>query len=393
MKQLILIMVICAFAGAKMEAQQFETSNAMAPKWYFIYVKGSEDNAGKVVTEIDGKVLGQPVEPGFAAKAKQLWRIERVPDATGALRYESINKYSGKKLDIVYDDILEQRIAVVSDTPSTVWTISQQSVNYFYLRIVTQPKEGASGAGYLTQGGSALNSMLYFTKNANVADAQFQFISVDAPILSNEEDTVWLFVQNALNDKYLTEVETTADIQLSLQDFTDNNHYQLWKIMNNPALEGSVNFVNRATGHLISTAPIHGKYDYVRYTDAETAGWIINTLENNCYEVRTAAADLEKYWYAATEGTASAAYVKGASLNTGFAWKFRLGEDGVPTTVNVPEYDPIRILVKNRRILVEGADQYRIYTVCGAGLNENDELPAGVYLVVIKNKTIKILVR
>jgi hypothetical protein len=392
MRYLTLTIIICFFALAKGEAQQFEASTAGAPKWYLIKVKGTGDNIDKVVTEIDGKAIGMPTEAGLAAKAKQFWRIEAVPNTT---HYEIINKHSGRKLDVYYDDALGERIASVNETPSTRWTISL-SGGYYSLRIVTQPQGGISGAGYLTQGGTSLNSALYFTKSYTVADAQFQFISIDMPILSNDDETAWFSIHNArsgLSDKCLTEVETTADVKLSLQEYTDNNFRQQWKLVSIPGSESPVNFINRATGHLISTTPVYGLYDYVRYADAETAGWTIDELGSNQYEVRAGSADMGKYWYAATGGQASAGYVKGASLNTGFAWKFQLRDEIIFNSIYIPEYDNKRILVKNKRIYVEGADQYRIYTIYGASVDKNRELPTGIYLVTIKNKATKILVK
>jgi hypothetical protein len=384
-------MMICAFAGAKAGAQPFEPSDATAPKWYFIQVKGAGDTAGKVITEINGKVTGQPVETGLTAIAKQLWRIEAVP-GTGTVRYALINKYSGKKLDVSYDAVLNERIAIVSETPSTSWAIQPKPGDYYYdLRTVTQPSGGEKGATYLTQGGAALHSALYFTKLSG-DDTQFQFNSLDAPIVSNDNETAWLGIQSVLSDKYLTEVETTDYIKFSMQDLVTDNHRQQWKIVNNSGSEGSVNFVNRATGHLISSTPVYDIYYYARYADAESAGWTIDRLENSQYEVHTGPVDTGKYWYAATDGETPASYVAGASLNTGFAWKFQLMAEDI-TAINVPEYDNLRVYAKNRRIYVEGADQYRVYTIYGTPVSGNDELPAGVYLVTIKNKTTKILVK
>jgi hypothetical protein len=395
MKQLILITVICAFALTEASAQSFETGTATNPHWYFIQVKGSGDNAGKVVTEIDGRAYGRPKETGFAAKAKQLWRIEIVPN-TSPVRYEVINKHSGNKLDVVYDSDLNERMAVVSETPSTIWTIQLQAGNYYTLRIVTQPQGGLTGAGYLTQGGESLNQALYFTKSAGNADAQFQFISIDAPVVSEGSETIWFSIhnaQNAFSNQCLTEVETATNTQLSLLDFTANNHRQLWKIVNNPASAGTVNFVNRQTGHLISAEPLYDIYNYARFTDNETSGWTIDDLGSNQYEVRTGVPEERKYWYAATAGVASAGYRQGASSNTGFAWQFRLRDDGTTQAFHTPESNLTRVWVENKRIFVEGNEHYRVYTLYGTRVNENSELPAGIYLVSVKNKTTKVLVK
>jgi hypothetical protein len=396
MKQLIIAILICAFAGAKTYAQPFETSDATTPKWYFIQVKGTGDNAGKVVTEEDGKAIGRSVA-GLADRAKQLWRIETTNNAS---QWVIINKYSGKKLDVSYDADLGERIAVVSETPATEWTTKLIAGNYCWLRIVKQPSGGVSGAGYLTQSGSSLHSALYFTKtDANNPDdnAQFQFVSIDAPVLSDNYGTVWFAIRNAQNggtDKCLTEIETTENIKFSMQDFASTNRRQQWKIVSNPGQNGSVNFVNRETGHLISSTPVYDlSYYYVQYAGSEGAGWSIDELGNNQYEVRTGPAAAGNYWYAATDGQPTAMYTKGASLNTGFAWKFQFCDEEILTAIEAPQQDRIRVYVQDRRIYVEGADQYRVYTVYGTTVNANGQLPVGVYLVTTKNKTTKILVK
>jgi hypothetical protein len=191
----------------------------------------------------------------------------------------------------------------------------------------------------------------------------------------------------------LTEVETTANIKFSMQDYTANNHRQQWKIVNNLASAGSVNFVNRATGNLISAVPVYDIYNYVQYAATETNGWQIDSLGNNQYQVRTGPTGTEKYWNAATAGEAQDNYPKNTVLNTGFAWKFHLVDDGIYSAIDLPEYDNLRVLVKDRRIHVEGSAQYRIYTIQGISVNKNSELPSGIYLVTIKNKTVKVLVK
>jgi hypothetical protein len=396
MKRLIIIIIIGALAGTKTSAQPFETSDATAPKWYFIQVKGSGDNAGKVLAEIDGAIVGRPAETGLAARATQLWRLEAVPNTEE--QCEIINKHTGKKLDVFYDAAGDRRIAVASETPSTRWTIRELSGNYFSLRIVTQPEGGISGAVYLTIDGTDPDPAFYFTRNApnTNSEAQFQFISVDIPTVSDERETAWFTIRNAQNDlsgKCLAELETAADTKLSLQDFDAVNLRQQWKIVANPASEGSVNFVNRETEHLISTSPLYGFYDYLPYADTETTGWTINKLEDNQYEVHTGRLEAGKYWYAATEGRIADRYAKGASLNTGFAWKFQLRDEDIYNAIKLPEQDNVRIYAKDRRICVEGTDRYRIHTIYGTPVNKNRELPTGIYLVTVKNKTTKILVR
>jgi hypothetical protein len=395
MKKLSLLF-ISAIAAVNLMAQQFETSTAASPQWYIIQVKGSGDRAGLVVTEIDGQVSGRPLASGVSAKSRQMWRFEAMPENS---RYEIVNRYSGRKLDVYYDAARGERIAKTSETPSTVWRIEATGIDAnYYLRLVTQPEGGISGAGYLTQGGEELNSALYFTKlGADKDNLLFQFISMNLPVTSTENETVWFSIrsaQSALAGKLLTEIESTGNVQLALNESADGDLRQHWKIVANSASEGTVNFVNRATGNLISSVPVFDIYYYMQHAGTETAGWQMDSLGNNQYAIHTGAAGLERYWNAATAGQVPASYRKEAVLHSGFAWRFQFVDSDTPAAIVLPEYGNWRVRAENRRIHVEGADSYRIYTIQGIRVNRNSELLPGIYFVTVhNNKTVKVLVK
>ena len=59
----------------------------------------------------------------------------------------------------------------------------------------------------------------------------------------------------------------------------------------------------------------------------------------------------------------------------------------------IAEKDPIEIYVDGSSIIVEGADNYEIYTEGGLLVPANAELVPGIYIVKVAGQTIKIQVK
>lgn len=384
--------MICALLGTKVWAQLFETSTEANPKWYYIQVDGTGDNVGKVVTESNGQIVGMPIANGLVAKAKQLWRFE----ASATANQFVIVSNSGKKLDVAYDATLGKRIAVISETPTTEWKTDTYSTS-FYLSIVTQPTQGTGK--YLTVGDATLDNLIYF--DSTNLNARFKFISFDVPLISTDDEIAWMLIRTTktgLSNQCVTEEDetNTSDIKLSMQDYAAGNFRQQWKIVS--ATGSAVNFVNRATGHLIGTTPVFNVYNYIQYIPANetTGGWTIAPLTSNQYEVYTGPANAGKYWNAATENEDRTDYKAGASLNTGFAWifQFMATETNTPDAIHTPEgSNEVSVYARDRRIYVNSTDPYQVYTLYGVRVNGNQELPAGVYLVSVKGQTAKVIVK
>jgi hypothetical protein len=296
-------------------------------------------------------------------------------------------------------------VATVNETPTTNWKMYLQlGSGYYRISITTEPAGGTAGATSLKQNGLIGNYGLECIASSSAnEDSYFQLLPFDEyPTISSDDDITWLTIssaQSSLSGKCLTELAGTSspNIQYSMATIETNNSLQQWKIVKkNPAAgDGLVEFINRSTGHVISTSPVYDiQYSYVQYAEnaSSSVGWKLRPLANYQYEVYTGAADAGKFWNAATAGNAASEYREGNSLNTGFAWKFRAVTDVTAIyTPSLPE--GVRVFAKEGRICVEGADQYTVHTIYGARVDETMKLQTGVYLVTVKGKTSKVLVK
>jgi WD40 repeat protein len=217
----------------------------------------------------------------------------------------------------------------------------------------------------------------------------------EIPIASADGATVWMNIRNPKTNKYLTdEVSSVPDMNFILES-QSNSQAQQWKIIAKE--NGNVEFVNRATGNLISTVTNLDKYYYVDYTvdPAGNTGWKYALASDGDvqYEVYTTDDGVISYWNATTNGQAPDVYSTGNTANSTYAWIFSW-VDETRTGIHPPLVsDNIRVYSENKRIYVEGCDEYRVITVSGMPVRKNIELPIGIYLVTVKGKTTKILVK
>jgi hypothetical protein len=65
------------------------------------------------------------------------------------------------------------------------------------------------------------------------------------------------------------------------------------------------------------------------------------------------------------------------------------------TTVNTHYCQPneVRIYVMDNRIVVEETDEYAIYSLNGIKINKADRLLPGIYIVIVGNKSHKVIIR
>jgi hypothetical protein len=395
-KLFICFLLFCLFLPV--QAQKFEESTAADPRWYFIQVNGDGLTAGLVVTEKEGGLVGEAIKAGGLTEiARQLWRVER---GNGSFSYHLINKYSGKKLDIVYSAERAERIAVLSETPSTEWRISASGDSYL-LRVVTQPDGGTSGATCLTQAGRSSGYSLVFSTGGS-ANAQYHFIAYKTfPVASTETETAWYRIQNAkssLAGKSLSDTGSDGACGAFLMTASvDGDLSQQWKIVSKtaPFDAGKVDFVNRATGHAIGTSPVYDRYYFLPATgDYETSqGWRLQLADSARYEIASGSLAAGWYWNAAADNESPASYSSSHSREDGFTWHFSLVEE-VITGIRKTELQPgIRVYTQDKRIYVEGAEQYTVTSILGSRVKNDRPLSTGVYLVTVKGQTTKVLVK
>lgn len=401
-KSLITGLVLSLLFCLNAVAQNPDASTASNPKWYYIQVVGSGTTANRVLTVVDNTVVGQPLSLNNLSLLNcQLWRLELVP----SVGYLIINKSTGKRLSVTYDTATQQRIAIASADASTCWRYGLQTNNSgFYLNLASETGlDGTAGTIYLQQTATSPNYGLIFTGSANRTgvNTTFNFASSNIPVASTEDDVVWMYIQNNKTGKYLTDAvassQDNAYFTLDVLKTDGNETVQQWKLV--PKTGGnSMALINRATGNIVGTNTVFDRYYYLQYTNdpEDEDGWNYELISNGQYAVSTTDANgIVKYWYATTPDQPTESYVKDYAYNSAYAWIFSWASEEIITGINPPQVlpDNIRVYSNDKRIYVEGCNDYKIITIYGTPVNQNAGLPVGVYLVITKDRTIKVLVK
>ena len=404
LKNLLLLtgLILNLAIGTNVLAQNPEASTASNPKWYYIQVTGTGVTANRVLTVVDDQVQGQALAmDNISMLNNQLWRLELVP----SVGYLIINKSTGKKLTVVYDSANQQRMAIVSDDASTCWRYGSQSTNNsYYIRLANETGlEGTAGEVYLYQSSASQNYVLIMTgtDNSTRVNASFSFVLSEIPVASTDDEIVWMYVKNLKTGKYLTDAVTSpqgkAYFLLENLKTDGDEDSQQWKMFTKSGNKGLA-IINRATGNIIHTDAVFDLYYYIQYTHdpEEGDGWNVELISDNQYAVySTDANGIVKYWYATTPGQPAESFANDYAKNSAYAWTFSwvpAGSTGIKPQPALPDYN-IRVYSYDKRIYVEGCDDYRIFTIYGTPVYRNASLPAGIYLVTAKGKTTKVLVQ
>jgi len=403
MKKILLItglILSLVFSVNTVAQNSVESSTASNPKWYYIQVIGSGATANRVLTVVEDKVLGQPLSITDIKQLNcQLWRLELV----SGVGYLIINKSTDKRLSVSYDAATKQRIAIASADASTCWRYGLQANSSFYINMANETGlDGTAGDIYLYQTATTPDYGLIFTGSANRTgvNASFKFVLSDMPIASTDDDVVWMYIKNAKTGKYLTDAVASPQDKayFTLDDLkTDGNEtVQQWKLTMQTG-KSSMVLTNRATGNIVNTNVVFDRYYYLQYTNNPDSGdgWNYELISNNQYAIYTTNADgIVKYWYATTPDQPTESYINDYALNSAYAWIFSWVPDAV-TSINSPQNlpDNIRAYSDNKRIYVEGCNDYKIITIYGTPVYKNAGLPVGVYLVITKGRALKVLVK
>ena len=398
--ELILSLTLCSNLAAQLPSP----STASNPKWYYIQVIGTSTTLNLVATVVGDNVVGKPLNTGdMNVLSSQLWRFEMRTSGTSG--YAIFNKSTGKQLSVTYNQTQNQRVAVVSDNSSTLWRfVRQTSDDGYVIRLASETGlQGTSGDIYLYQLPLAQNYGVVLTGTANNTgpNATFNFVLNQIPIISAPGNTVvWMYIQNAKSGKYITDAVASPQDQayFILSDLKTGGAEtsQQWKLTKN--VNNRIVFTNRATGNIISSESVFDRYYYLQFANNQDIGdgWNLDPLASNQYAIYTTNTDgVVKYWYETTPGMPTNSYLKDYANNSPYAWLFSWAAEESPTGIQNPPAlpDDIRVYSYNKRIYVEGCNDYKIITVYGTPVNQNSSLPVGVYLVITKNGTTKVLVK
>jgi hypothetical protein len=367
------------------------------PQWFYIQVKGTGmTTVNKVLTNVDGQVLGKALDAtSLEALNQQLWRFE----SQSAGGYLIINKASGERLTVAVD-ANGARTAALSDDAASRWSFTLSSTSgYKYVKLLNEPQEGTAGEVYLSQTKTSPYSYkLVSQAERNTLNEVFRFVLSEFPVLSTNKSTVWMTIQNPQTTKYLTDAVGSAPGMNFILAASDGSQAQQWKMIGKA--NGRADFVNRATGNIISTNTTLNKYYYVNYvTDpADSEGWQYSLISGatNQYEVYSTAADgAVSYWNATTDGQNADRYGSGGTANTTYAWQFTWVEEvKSPTAINPPTVaGKFRAYAQDGYIYVPDCTDYRVTTLYGIPVRKNIQLPAGLYIVTADGKSVKVLVK
>ncbi|MDL2323502.1 hypothetical protein LJC52_05915, partial [Bacteroidales bacterium OttesenSCG-928-A17] len=386
-----------------------EVSTEDKPIWYQIQVLGSDTGrSGRMFTVQNGEVYGQPAVSSIEPEEidPQLWRFEL--DGT---EYVIINKATNQKLGVVYSTAKGGiGILNVSNNPTGKWKLNRMSEQYYQMESTVAAAGGGSSDVFAHQSNSANGVrnyviMLVATNWGTSADSYFNFVRYEDPSvkISDDTNTTWYYITNTMEgytNKCMTDVTALSEnVKFSVEDIDKTSEYQQWKVLRNSAdpLDKKVQFVNKATNNIIQTNSVpYGLFTYIQYTTtfSESNGWNLNYIGDKQYEISGEETDgVVRYLFAADESfTFPEVYVEGA-LNSAFSWEFVMVEGpGVGIDPIITE-DNIKVYVEDKKIVVKGTDDYRVWNIQGIQLVKDIRLSNGVYIVRLPNRSVKVLVK
>ncbi|NDV46475.1 hypothetical protein D0T49_05395 [Paludibacter sp. 221] len=386
----------------KIAAQLPETSTATDPTWYYIQVKGEGERAGRALCKIGNDVYGRHLSDIVTNSDRDnyLWRFEKSGN-----NYNIINKAAANMLDIRTATEIEEniKIATLKQNSPTSWEFIPYN-DYFQIKAST-------GDFYLHQANNGgkrdfviMMEGEYWGSSNN---SYFQFLSYnDIPPKISESTNYWyyIFSGNPQYNKCITDIEagSSEKIKFELQDQTENNKHQQWKLIKPiNATDEKVYFVNRATKQIIQT-----EYDFNGYYCAQsvssvdaTNGWQVSYLGLNQFSI-SGYNNYNTIGYLNVSSTESPAEtIPDDMLNTSFSWIFKeelnpgKDDDTGLDIVSKNPFDTIDVYTVDRKIIVDGTDDYVVTNMYGIRVNADQQLAAGVYLVTIQGKTLSILVK
>lgn len=381
------------------------------PVWYYIQVQGQSDRADYVFTVEGEQVFGRPLSKSedFNDIDSQLWRFEKQGDS-----YIIINKGNNKKLDIAYNSEKDINIGILVDEPSTTWGWEKSvTPGYFNIKI-ENPLSGRETYIYAHQASNYLsrNFAIIFERVAwkNDINSKFRFLVCEYPTpeISTSDNEVWyniLSKKKGYDSKAITDITQQNEVnrKFSLEDLYEEDYNQQWKIIS--LSNGEVQFLNRGTNNMIQKEASYNAYYYALAAPySETAsGWAMNYLGDYQYEMFGLNGEgVTVHMNAASDHKDADTYFEGNNRDSGFAWYFKkisstqqLPQQRATTVTTRIDHKPvdIRIFVVERKIIVEGADDYIVRNISGMQVNQSLELPVGIYLVTVSGKTTKILVQ
>lgn len=374
-----------------------EVSTSADPQWYYIQIVGEEDRADRVYTlegakDIHGRYIINSEDD--AELGRQLWRFEK--NAAG--RYIIYNKLTGKRLTLEYDSDQDSGCAKLSTTSSITFELKRAG-NYFQV-IGSQAAAGTnSGEVYLHQGNSGTDYCIITTGSYYGAsiNSMCRFVPFEDFRIAYSDDIeeTWYTLANcgaAYSGLVIKEEQDGTASTLVLAEAADGDYASQWKAVK-PA-DGGVQWVNRQTGNSISAVSRPANmFNILSTAIPSEAGnaWTATYLGSLQYAFSSIEDDqVERYMGANAEQAETPEVLDLKKiLNSPHAWNLNRIES-VPVSVGSVEGISPRVRVVNRRIFVDGCDDFSVYTVLGIRVPSDRQQQPGLYVVSFGNKSAKI---
>lgn len=241
-----------------------------------------------------------------------------------------------------------------------------------------------------------LASLLCLTAGAQEYDSELQ--------LSDEETVCWYRICNAAPgmDVYaMTDLNSALDGEghddlwrssIYLMPTEAEDYHSQWKLT--AADDGKVLLTNRATGLAIGnrSASIGNINVTMLASRGGAQGFTITALGDNAFSLQSIEDDGVNRCLALAEKDGDAiSYPETGASTSVIGWKFFPVE--IETSIGSIDAGRPLIQVKNRRISVKGCPVWQLYNVEGEEMPCTVSLPAGIYMVKMPQKSLKVLVQ
>ena len=222
------------------------------------------------------------------------------------------------------------------------------------------------------------------------------------PQLSNEETVYWYRICNAASgmDNYaMTDLNALMDGEdhddlwrpaiYLMQTDTEDYHSQ-WKLT--AAEDGKVLLTNRGTGLMIGNASVSvDNINVTQLTPKGAQGFTLTALGDNAYSLQSIEDDGVNRCLAMAEKNGEAIiYPESGESTSVIGWKFFPVE--IETGIGTMKASHPVIQVKDRRIAVKGCTGWQLFNAKGEEMPRTVSLPAGIYMVRMQQKSVKVLV-
>lgn len=216
--------------------------------------------------------------------------------------------------------------------------------------------------------------------------------------LDESETTYWYRICSALPELEgyaVTDYSEEDDIYpLQLLQTEEKDYRSQWKLA--AGAENKVILVNRATGQEIDGCSLDmGSCNVTQIMPAGiTTGFVITALGNNAFSLQSVEDDgINRCLAVADVDSAPISYPTENESTSAIGWKFITmeisGWDGIESAK--PSKTSIRI--SGKRISVSGVKKWQLFNAQGEEMPRTTRLAAGIYMVKLPGKTVKVLIQ